>query len=186
MILFINACVRRQSRTKQLAEYVLKKLGKDIKEIVLEKENILPLNGKALEHRSKLAACGNFNDKIFDLAKDFAAAEKIVIAAPYWDLSFPALLKCYIEQINVIGLTFAYDSTGKPYGLCKANDLIYITTSGGKILNEDAGFGYLKLLAYNFYGIKNVSCIKAENLDLTGADVKTILEKAKQEIDKNF
>ena len=26
----------------------------------------------------------------------------IVIAAPYWDLSFPAVLKAYFEQINPI------------------------------------------------------------------------------------
>lgn len=100
MILFINACVRPQSRTKQLANYILQKIGHDIKEFVLEKENIIPLDCKTLECRTKQALSGIFDDPMFDLAKDFAAAEKIVIAAPYWDLSFPASLKCYIEQIT--------------------------------------------------------------------------------------
>ena len=186
MILFINACVRPQSRTKRLADYLLSKLGSDIKEVNLEKENLMPLNNATLEHRSKQASTGNFNDPVFNLAKDFAAAEKIVIAAPYWDLSFPALLKCYIEHINIIGLTFAYGNDGKPYGLCKANELIYVTTSGGTILNDTAGFGYIKSLAQNFYGIKNISCIKAENLDIDGADVKSILDTAQKEIDKRF
>jgi len=186
MILFINACVRPQSRTKKLAEYVLRKIGKDVKEIVLEKENLTPLDGTTLERRTKLASSGSFNDPMFNLAKEFAAAEKIVIAAPYWDLSFPALVKCYIEQINIIGLTFAYNDTGKPYGLCKADELIYVTTAGGKIFNEDAGFGYIKSLAQHFYGIKNVSFIKAENLDLVGADVEDILHKTEKEIDKRF
>ena len=186
MILFVNACIRPQSRTKRLAEYVLKKLGKDIKEVVLEKENLVPLNKILLEQRSKFAADKNFNNPIFKLAKDFAAAEKIVIAAPYWDLSFPALLKCYIEQINIIGLTFAYNNFGQPYGLCKATELIYVTTSGGTIVNEDTGFGYIKSLAQNFYGIKNVSCIKAENLDIDGADVESILQRTEKEIDKRF
>ncbi|MBR2273670.1 MAG: NAD(P)H-dependent oxidoreductase [Alphaproteobacteria bacterium] len=186
MILFINACVRPQSRTKRLANYILQKMEHDVKELVLEKENIIPLNHKTLERRTKLASSGNFDDPIFDLAKDFAAAKKIIIAAPYWDLSFPALLKCYIEQINVIGLTFAYNDDGKPYGLCKANELIYVTTSGGTIFNEDLGFGYIKSLAHNFYGIKNISYFKAENLDLINADVEDILQKTEKEIDKNF
>jgi FMN-dependent NADH-azoreductase len=186
MILFVNACVRPQSRTKRLANYILQKTGQDVKELVLEKENLIPLSRKTLERRTKLASSGNFDDTMFDLAKDFAAAEKIVIAAPYWDLSFPASLKCYIEQINVIGLTFAYNATGKPYGLCKADELIYVTTSGGKILNEDFGFGYIKSLAQHFYGIKKVSYYKAENLDLIGADVESILQRTEKEIDRNF
>ena len=186
MILFVNACVRAQSRTKRLATYILQKMGRNVKELVLEKENIMPLNLKTLEYRTKLASNGIFDDPIFDLAKDFAAAEKIVIAAPYWDLSFPALLKCYIEQINVVGLTFAYNDAGKPYGLCKADELIYVTTAGGTIFNEDLGFGYIKSLAHNFYGIRNVSYFKAENLDIFGADVESILQKTEKEIDKNF
>jgi len=91
MILYVNACVRPQSRTKRLADYILQKSGQKVKEVVLEKENLVPLDGKTLERRTKLAAKGIFEDRMFNMAKDFAVAEKIVIAAPYWDLSFPAL-----------------------------------------------------------------------------------------------
>ncbi len=181
MILFVNACVRPQSRTERLALSVLRKLGGQVKEVDLERENVLPLNNDTLEYRLKRVSAGDFDDPMFDLAKDFAAAEKIVIAAPYWDLSFPALLKCYIEHISVIGLTFAYDEMGRPYGLCKADRLIYITTSGGPMFNEDAGFGYIKSLAQNFYGIQNISCLKAENLDLVGADAESILQTAEEQ-----
>ncbi len=183
MILFVNACVRSQSRTKRLAEYVLNKLDDTVKEVNLERENVLPLNNARLEYRLKRVSEGNFNDPMFDPAKDFAAAEKIVIAAPYWDLSFPASLKCYIEAVSVIGLTFAYNDEGRPYGLCKADKLIYVTTAGGPMFNEDAGFGYIKSLAQNFYGIREVSCVKAENLDLVGADVESILRAAEKEIE---
>ena len=181
MILFVNACVRPQSRTKRLAQSVLRKLVGYVKEVDLEREKAFPLSRLMLERRLQLISAGAFDDSMFDLAKDFAAAEKIVIAAPYWDLSFPALLKCYIEQISVIGLTFAYDEAGRPYGLCKADGLIYVTTSGGPMFNEDAGFGYIKSLAQNFYGIQNVSCIKAENLDLAGADAESLLWAAEKQ-----
>lgn len=183
MILFVNACVRRESRTKRLAEYVLKKLNGTVKEVNLEKENISPLNNDRLIYRTKAASHSDFDDSVFDYAKDFAAADTIVMAAPYWDLSFPASIKCYIEAINVVGLTFAYGETGRPYGLCKADRLIYVTTAGGPIFNEDAGFGYVQSLAKNFYDIQDVICIKAENLDLIGADVEGILQKAEREVD---
>ena len=182
MILFVNACVRKESRTRRLAECLLKKLNDEIKEINLEKENILPLDNKTLDLRTKLAETQNFDNPIFNYAKDFANADTIVIAAPFWDLSFPASLKCYIEAINIVGLTFAYSADGAPYGLCKAKKLYYVTTSGGKIFNDEYGFGYIKSLCNNFYGIKNVSCIKAENLDIVGSDVETILKAAEKEI----
>ncbi|MBO6257456.1 NAD(P)H-dependent oxidoreductase [bacterium] len=186
MILFINACVRKESRTRLLTEYLLKKFNDEIKEINLEKENILPLDSKTLDLRTKLAEAGTFDNPIFNYAKDFATADTIVIAAPFWDLSFPSSLKCYIEAINIIGLTFAYSSEGIPYGLCKAKKLYYVTTSGGKIFNDEYSFGYIKSLCNNFYGIKDVSYIKAENLDVIGSDVENILRTAEEEIAKQI
>lgn len=105
----------------------------------------------------------------------FANADTVVIAAPYYDLSFPAMLKQYFEQINVLGLTFTYSETGTPKGLCKAKDLYYVTTAGGPIISDEFGFGYVKALAKCFYGIENVYQIKAEGLDIIGADVEAIL-----------
>lgn len=182
MILFINACVRKESRTKRLADCLLKKLNDEIKEINLEKEKILPLDNKTLDFRTKLIEAQNFDNPIFNYAKDFAKADTIVIAAPFWDLSFPASLKCYIEVINILGLTFGYSADGIPHGLCKAKKLYYITTSGGKIFNDEYGFGYIKSLCNNFYGIKDVTCIKAENLDIIGSDTESILRAAEEEI----
>ena len=182
MILFINACVRKESRTKRLADYLLNKLDDEIKEINLEKENIQPLNQEMLDFRTKLTESGRFDNNIFDYAKDFAKADTIVIAAPFWDLSFPSSLKCYIEAINIIGLTFAYNTDDIPYGLCRAKKLYYVTTSGGKIFNDEFGFGYIKSLCHNFYGIKDVTLIKAEELDITGADIESILKKAEDTI----
>ncbi|MBQ7193498.1 MAG: NAD(P)H-dependent oxidoreductase [Synergistaceae bacterium] len=108
----------------------------------------------------------------------FASADEIVIAAPYWDLSFPASLKNYVEAINVVGLTFGYGEDGRPYGLCRAKRLVYVTTAGGPILNEAYGYGYVRELAQGFYGIPEVVLVKAEGLDIVGADVEGILGEA--------
>ena len=34
-------------------------------------------------------------------AKDIAHADRIIIAAPFWDMSFPAVLKCFFEQTSL-------------------------------------------------------------------------------------
>ena len=107
-ILFINACVRENSRTLELSKYVLSKLNGDIEEVKLFDLNILPLDKKGLEIRENAVITKDFSSNYFTLAKQFANANTIVIAAPYWDLSFPAVLKSYFENITVNGLTFAY------------------------------------------------------------------------------
>lgn len=183
-ILYINACVRENSRTNELSQYFLSKVQGEIEEINLNIQNILPLNREALNKRENLIAEKNYDDSIFDYAKQFSKADVIVIGAPYWDLSFPALLKAYLENINVLGITFSYSEKGYPVSLCNAKKLVYITTSGGPIISDEFGFGYVKSLAENFYGIKDINYIKAEGLDIIGANVQEILNNAKKKLIK--
>ena len=180
-ILFINACVRENSRTLELARYILDKLSGEICEINLEQENLKPLGRKMLEKRDKLISENDFSDGVFRYAKEFAAADTIAIAAPYWDLAFPALLKIYLEQITVCGITFRYKK-GVPQGMCHAKRLIYVTTAGGTIY-DNYGFEYVKTLAKKLYGIGEVLFFKAENLDIDGNDVTELIEETKYEID---
>ena len=181
--LFINACPRKDSRTKMLADYLLTKFNSHVQERNLTKTSLLPISEEMLERRTVLANKQDFNHPLFRLAKEFAVADTIVIAAPFWDLSFPAFLKTYIENINVVGITFAYNQDGNPYGLCKAKKLYYVTTAGGPIVNDAYGYGYVKELAEKFYAIPEIYCIKAENLDVENADVTQILQDTKHYID---
>lgn len=182
-ILFVNACPRQNSRTKLLADYLLTKLNETVHERNLATTELLPLTEKAIAQRENLVHRGDFDHPLLALAKEFAAADSIVIAAPFWDLSFPALLKLYIEHINIVGVTFAYHADGRPYGLCKAKKLYYVTTAGGPIINDAYGYGYVQALAQNFYAIADTYCVKAENLDVDGVNVEEILSHAKHDID---
>ena len=175
MILFVNACVRERSRTLRVAKKLLDTFDGEIKEVKLEKIEFPVVNEDFIVRRGALENEGKYDDPLFSLARDFAEADSIVIAAPYYDLSFPAMLKQYFEQINVLGVTFTYSDTGIPQGLCKAKSLYYVTTAGGPIISDAFGFGYVKALANTFYGIKEVYQIKAEGLDIIGADVESIL-----------
>lgn len=185
-ILFIDACVRQQSRTKVLADEVLGRLRGNVKCVKLAMEQIQPLNEERLEYRSALAAEGHFENRIFSYARDFASADTIVVAAPYWDLSYPSLLKVYIEQIMVNGLTFRYTEEGIPVSLCRAKHLIYVSTAGGPVIGENMGYSYMKLLADTFWKIQDVRLFQAENLDIIGADVEAILDQVVQEIHRSL
>ena len=175
MILFINACIRENSRTKRIADYFLSKKNEEFTEVCLLECKFPVADEKFINERSGLINANAFDDPMFDLAKQFANADEIVIAAPFWDLSFPAALKQYFEQINVSGITFKYTAAGFPVGLCRAEKLYYITTAGGNFFPEEYGYGYVKALAQNFYGIKEVELIKATGLDIEGADEEQIL-----------
>ena len=183
MILFVNACVRAEhSRTLRLANVLLQQLNEPFTELDLSDIDFQPVDYSYIQTRDLLLSEGNYNHPMFDLARQFATADTIVIAAPFWDLSFPAMLKQYFEQINAIGITFKYTEEGYPVGLCKAKKLYYITTAGGMFFSEEYGFGYIRALAENFYGIKECIIFKAVGLDIDGADEEQILLECEKEI----
>ena len=179
MILFINACVRKNSRTKILADRFLYASGCHYKELQLSKTIFPIVDESFLNKRDLLIKKEDFNNPMFNLAVQFASADEIVMAAPFWDLSFPSFLKQYIEQISVLGITFSYTAEGKPKGLCKADKLTYITTCGGNFFPEEYGAGYIKALAQNFYGISEFKLIYAAGLDIIGADTDKILNSVR-------
>ena len=182
-ILYVNACVRKDSRTKRLADRLISRLGGDVEEIRLEEIHFGVSDEAFITKRDCLLAAGEYDDPMFAQARAFASADLIVIAAPFWDLSFPAALKQYLEQINAIGITFRYTETGDPQGLCRAEKLYYVMTAGGPVYSDAYGYGYVKALAQTFYGIPETELISAEGLDLIGADVEAILWETIRKID---
>lgn len=184
-LLFIDACVNRGiSRTEQLAQTLLKEMNQngeyEIETLNLEDEDLKLFTGKESALRESLTRAGNFEGPLFIYAKQFAAADRIVVAAPYWDFSFPARMKCYLEQICVTGLTFTFSSKGIPGGLCHAESLHYVTTSGGSIGELNLGYEYLEKLCKVYYGINETVCYTAEGLDIEGNSVEEIMKEAEE------
>lgn len=180
-ILLINACARPESRTYRLARYVLDKIKEETKKVQLEEvklyeeKQLVPLDKGRLEERNRYIVAKDFSSEMFDYARQFAQADEIIIAAPYWDLLFPAVLRTYFELTTVTGVTFYYTPEGIPTGLCKASRIIYVMTAGGPVGDYNFGYHYVKALAHTFYGIPETLCVKAENLDIVGMDAEKIL-----------
>ena len=176
MILYINCCTREDSRTDRLARALLEELG-DYEELRLYEEPLRPLEAESLARRDELLARKDYGNEMFRYARQFAAADTIVVAAPLWDLSFPSQLKVYIENIYVTCVVTRYDESGQPVGLCRGEKLYYVSTSGGPF-DGRYGYEYLKSMATECFGISSVELVTAEGLDIWGNDPEAILQRA--------
>lgn len=121
------------------------------------------------------------NHPILKYAYQFADADKLVIAAPMWNLSIPAILKAYIDYICVTGITFKYTAEG-PVGLCTGKKAIHIVARGGEYSAEpysnfEMGDRYLRTI-FAFLGITDFATVSADNLDIMGQDVAAVVGKA--------
>ena len=184
-VLFINACIRNPeiSRTYRLCrnfldEYADLNPGFSLDEVDLTKATLPFFDDAAITRRNRLIDEGKTDDAIFRYAKQFALADRIVIGAPYWDLSFPAILKAYVEHISCRNITFCNTPTGIS-GLCKAEKLVYITAVGGYIEHQaNLGVEYIRSLCEIMYGIELFEAVYVEGLDIEPNDPVEIMRDA--------
>ena len=181
-LLLIDCCVQgKESRTQKLTNAFLEGLDKQkfhVTTVSPEAEGMVPLTGANFARREALVAEGALDHPRFDYAQQFAQADVAVFAAPLWELSFPAILKVYIENISVKGITFGCDTDGL-FGSCRGSRLIFLTTRGERYENSELeqGSRYLEAMA-KFFGFESYSCIAADGLDAAGADPRIILADA--------
>ena len=182
--LYIDCCIRgEQSRTKRLAEAFLAAYGArenvEITRLTLMDEPLIPFSNGFFWQREGLLEHGELDHPRFRYAHQFQQAERIIIAAPFWDLSFPALLKVYIENLCVQGITFDCNETNGCFGVCKADKMLFLTTRGGAMEGSamDNGTKYLGDMA-KFFGIPSFEVIAADALDMGLETVETILGRA--------
>ena len=170
-LVVINACVRQgDSRTLLIAEPIISALSRryDIVRYNLpEMEGIVPLDPDLFARRGR----GDIPSWAMDAARSIAQADRIVIAAPFWDMSFPAALKCFFEQTSLFDVTFT--DTGKTcIGLCKAPEVLYITTRGMDISTGDAreqATPYLKAIG-SLWNLGKLTTIAAQNMDYSSPE----------------
>ncbi|WP_300411992.1 NAD(P)H-dependent oxidoreductase [uncultured Oscillibacter sp.] len=183
-LLLIDGCVSQRgpgSRTRALAEAFLSAFREanpeaEVETVRLEKLDIRPFLPAALEERDALASVGAFDAPVFALARQFRAADKIVAAAPFWDLSFPAVMRVYIEYISANGLCYHYEADGC-HGDCKASRLAYLTSGGDLERDESLGVLYWRQLA-RMFGVPRFDYVFAGGLDVDPAKVPELMDAA--------
>lgn len=179
-LLYIDACIRdAESRTRQIAEPVVRALeGKyAVKRYVL---NDMPLAivQKDLIHKR---LNGDVDPAVMTWAETVRDADRIVIAAPFWDMSIPAALKNFFELCSILNVTFKTNNK-TCYGNCKAKKMLFITTRGMDITTGDPleqATPYLKALSW-LWGIGPLQVVAAQNMDYASAE--EIEEKMKAAI----
>ena len=181
-LLFVDCCISQrggESRTRALAEAFLdafREAHPDAETETVTTEQLLalkPFDAAALDERDALASVGAFDAPVFAVARQFREADMIVVAAPYWDMSYPAALKVYIEHISAVGLTYHYEMDGC-HGDCKAEQLVYLT-SGGDFEHEDSvGVVHWRQLC-GLFGIPRFDYVFAGGLDIDPAKTPELL-----------
>ena len=183
-ILFVDACMRgpELSRTWLLSQSFLAACRvrwpqAEIRRRDLTGGSLPPLTAALAEERDRRAE-NQPDDPMFDPARELQRADLVVIAAPYWDLSFPSALKVYLEWASVLGITFRYTQEGRQVGLCRADHLVYVTTAGGPLEGQNFGFEYVKGLGA-MLGIPHAHCLAAQGLDVWGNNPQALLDQAR-------
>lgn len=180
-LMVIDCCMREGSRTERILTPVVEALSSryEVERIKVEDLHLTAVDSRVLEER----ASGYVPEEIVALSRRLASASRIVIAAPFWDMSFPAALKVFFENMSLFNITFADDGE-KCVGLCSCERVLYITTRGMNIHTGDdieQGTPYIKALS-RLWGLGDVITVAAENMDYS-TDVQ-VEEKIKRAIDE--
>lgn len=101
------------------------------------------------EEKAKVSRLGELSDQ-------FVAVDKYIFVTPFWNFSFPPVMKAYLDSVSVAGKTFKYTEKG-PIGLLTDKKALHIQARGGVYSEGPAaqlemGHRYLSIMM-SFFGI---------------------------------
>lgn len=170
-IFYVDACLREGSNTKKIADALILKLSEryDIETVRLSEYSFPIVKNDILNDRAN----GIVPEDYVLMARKLADADRLVIAAPFWDMSFPSALKVFLENMSLFNITFASNEK-ECYGLCKAEKVLYVTTRGMNINTGDEleqATPYIKALG-KLWGLGELHVIAAYNMDYSTENQK--------------
>jgi FMN-dependent NADH-azoreductase len=168
-LIVIDSCMREGSRTKRILNAAMEVLSGryDVETVDVNALALPPVTPETLAQRSS----GVVPEETVAVARRIASADRLVIAAPFWDMSFPAVLKAFFENMSLFGVTFT-DNGRTCEGLCRCRRVMYITTRGMDIETgsaRDQGSSYIDALS-SLWGLGEVITVAAWNLDYLHGD----------------
>ncbi|WP_409439516.1 FMN-dependent NADH-azoreductase [Psychromonas sp. GE-S-Ul-11] len=107
-----------------------------------------------------------------NLVEELKNSDTIVIGMPMYNFGVPSTFKTWVDRVARAGVTFRYTENG-PEGLLENKKAIIVAARGGIYAGteHDSQTQYLKdFLA--FIGIKDVSFVYAEGLNMPGSETR--------------
>ena len=185
----IDSSARKEGSTsRSLAKKLLEKIKKPDDEVIyrdLNDEMVfvsgLTESGMNIDEKDQ----NENHKKMFKLSdqlvKELKESDVIIISAPIYNYGPPATLKAWSDLAARIGETFRFKPNGRREGLLKNKRAYLVITSGGTKIGsqEDYLTPWLKHVL-NFFGIKNIQTISADQMSI---DYEKSIKEAEKQIE---
>jgi FMN-dependent NADH-azoreductase len=124
--------------------------------------------------------------KMFELSDklvlELKESDVIIISVPIYNFGPPATLKAWSDLVARVKETFKYNADGSRVGLLQDKQVYLVITSGGTKINSKEDFLTPWLIhVLNFFGIKNINIIAADQMAL---DYEKSIKDAEDQISK--
>jgi FMN-dependent NADH-azoreductase len=186
----IDSSARKDGSTSRaLAKKLLDRIKKPEDEIIyrdLNDEMVfvsgLTESGMKIEEKNQ----NEHHKKMFELSdklvKELKESDIIIISTPIYNYGPPATLKAWSDLAARVGETFRFREDGRREGLLSNKQVYLVITSGGTKINSKEDF-LTPWLVYmlNFFGIKKVDIIAADQMAL---DYEKSIKDAEAQIEK--
>ena len=201
-LLYISANPKGLEKSKglQIGEAFLDAVKQECPEVEIKKIDLFTLDmaqmdAELVSARGKLAGYGYTLDQLTEgertkilkmhrLADEFITYDYYVFVSPIWNLSSPAVLKTFLDNLFISGKTFTHTAQG-PKGLLTEKKALHINTRGGlytgmPMAELESGDRYLRI-ALNFLGMEVMDTIIAEGFDVYPQKTAEIVANAKSD-----
>jgi FMN-dependent NADH-azoreductase len=185
----IDSSARKKGSTSRaLAKKLLDKIKKPGDEIIyrdLDDEMLfvagltesgmsIPLNERTEQHKKMF----ELSDKLVSELKE---SDVIIISTPIYNFGPPATLKAWSDLAARVKSTFKYSPDGKQIGLLENKKVYLVITSGGTKIDSRDDFltPWLKHVL-NFFGIKDIQTIYADQMSI---DYDNSIKQAEKQIE---
>ena len=186
----IDSSARKDGSTSRaLAKKLLDRIKKPEDEIIyrdLNDEMVfvsgLTESGMKIEEKNQ----NEHHKKMFELSdqlvRELKESDIIIISTPIYNYGPPATLKAWSDLAARVGETFRFREDGRREGLLSNKQVYLVITSGGTKINSKEDF-LTPWLVYmlNFFGIKKVDIIAADQMAL---DYEKSIKDAEAQIEK--
>ena len=188
----IDCSARKEGSTsRKLAQKLLQKIKKKDDQLIYRDldDEMLFISGLT-ESGMKIPVEQQTEDhkKMFELSDklviELKESDIIIISVPIYNFGPPATLKAWADLAARVKLTFKYSEDGDRIGLLEDKEVYLVITSGGTKIQGDEDYLTPWLIhMLNFFGIKNIKIIAADQMAL---DYEKSIKQAENKIEELF